>query len=143
MQWHELYPKEILPDMDALAAYMGDAEPLWRALMKNLSECGAKLKLTYSVCSGKPGWNVKFSKGGQALGTFYPEEGAFSALIVFSYRLDPALEAILPQLTPRMAEMVRSAGDYMKLGRWMMPRIDTPEALEDLLKLLAVKMKKG
>jgi hypothetical protein len=142
MQWHELYPKEIIPEMDAMAKYMGAAEPLWRSLTLRLAESGAKSKLTYSVCSGKPGWNVKYAKGGQALGTFYPEEGAFSALVVFSYKLDPAVQAILPELTGGTAEMYRKAGDYMKLGKWMMLRIDTPEVLEDLMKLLAVKMRK-
>jgi hypothetical protein len=83
MQWHELYPKGIVPTMDALADYMGEAKPLWLAFVRHVEErYGAKPKLTYSVCSGKPGWNVKFQKGGKALGTFYPEEDAFSALVV-------------------------------------------------------------
>ena len=143
MRWHELYPKGIIPDMDALAEYMGEARGLWRSLERRMAERGAKPKLTYSVCSGKPGWNVKYAKGGQALGTFYPEEGAFSALVVVSYRLSPAMEAALPELTPATAEMYRAAGDYMKLGKWMMLRIDTPEALEDLMKIFALKLQKA
>lgn len=141
MQWHELYPQEIIPTMDALADYMGEAKPLWLKLTSHLAETyGVKPKLTYSVCSGKPGWNVKCQKGGKALGTFYPEDGAFSVLIVISYKQDPAMQAILPELTDATAELYRAAGDYMKMGKWLMLRVDTPEALEDLKKIIAVKL---
>ena len=144
MQWHELYPKEIIPTMDALADYMGEGKPLWLKLTGHLAESyGVKPKLTYSVCSGKPGWNVKYQKSGQALGTFYPEEDAFSALIVVSYRLDPAMQHILPKLSDATAELYRKAGDFMKQGKWMMLRVDTPEVLEDVIRILAVKLAKA
>jgi len=140
MRWHELYPKEIIPDMGALAEYMGEGRPLWLSLTRRMAERGVKPKLTYSVCSGKPGWNVKYQKGGQALGTFYPEENAFSALVVVAYRQWPEVERILPELSEPVAGLVRAAGDYMKMGKWLMLRIDTPEALEDLKRIIAAKM---
>ncbi len=144
MQWHEMFPKEIIPTMEALADYMGAAKPLWLSFTERVAqEYGVKPKLTYSVCSGKPGWNVKYQKSGKALGTFYPEEGSFGALLVISYKQEPAMEEILPELTHATAELYRAAGDYMKMGKWLMLRVDTPETLEDLLKILAVKMGKG
>jgi hypothetical protein len=143
MNWHELYPKEIIPTMDALAETMGGAKPLWLDLTDHLAEAYAvKPKLTYSVCSGKPGWNVKYQKGGKALGTFYPEDGAFSVLIVVGYKQDAAMLAILPELTEATAALYRTAGDYMKMGKWLMLRVDTPEALEDVKKIIAVKLEK-
>ena len=114
MQWHELYPQSIIPTMDALEAYMGEAKPLWIELTRHLAEAYAvKPKLTYSVCSGKPGWNVKYQKGGKALGTFYPEDDAFSVLIVIGNKQDAAMQAALPELTGWAAELYRTAGDYM------------------------------
>ena len=144
MQWHELYPQEIIPTMDALADSMGDAKPLWLRLTDHLTDAYAvKPKLTYSVCSGKPGWNVKYQKSGKALGTFYPEDGAFSVLIVVGNKQDAAMQAILPELTYGTAEMYRTAGDYMKMGKWLMLRVDTPEVLEDVKKIIAVKLEKA
>lgn len=141
VQWHELYPKEIIPTPEAIADYTGEAKPLWIEFSNRVeSRYQVKPRLTYSVCSGKPGWNVKYQKGGKALGTFYPEEGSFSALVVLSYKLDSAMAKILPELSDSAAELYRTAGDYMKMGKWMMLRIDTPEALEDLQRILAVKM---
>jgi len=141
MLWHELYPEGVMPEMDAIADYMGAGKPLWLSFMSHLRErYGAKPKLTYSGCSGKPGWNVKFQKGGKALGTFYPEEGSFSALIVVGNKQAPAMEAALPNLSAEAAEMYLSAGDYMKMGKWMMLRVDNPGALRDLEAIIAVKM---
>ena len=141
MRWHELYPKEIIPTPEALADYTGPAKPLWLQFSDHVkAHYGVKPKLAYSVCSGKPGWNVKYQKGGKALGTFYPEEGAFSALVVLGYKLDPAMMAILPELSAATAKMYQTARDYMKMGKWMMLRVDSKEVLEDLKKILAVKM---
>ena len=141
MLWHELYPGEILPEMDAIAEYMGGAKPLWLSFCDHVErEFGVKPRLTHSVCSGKPGWNIKYQKSGKTLGTFYPEEGSFSVLIVLSDKLAPAMEAALPRLSPETAKLYRDAGEYMKTGVWMMMRVDSETALRDLETVLAVKM---
>jgi len=141
MLWHELYPEGVMPEMDAIADYMGAAKPLWLSFVDYVRErYGAKPKLTYSGCSGKPGWNVKFQKGGKALGTFYPENGSFSALIVVGNKQAPAMAAALPNLSREAAELYLNADDYMKMGKWMMLRVDSPGALRDLETIIAAKM---
>jgi hypothetical protein len=52
------------------------------------------------------------------------------------------MAAILPELSVATAEKYRAAGDYMKMGKWLMLRVDTPEALEDIKKIIAVKLEK-
>ena len=141
MQWHELYPEGVIPEMEAVADYMGAAKPLWLSFMEHAQEkYGAKPKLTYSGCSGKPGWNIKFQKSGKALGTFYPEEGSFSALFVVGNKQAPAMEDVLPRLSEEAVEMYRNAGDYMKMGKWLMLRVDSPGTLCDLETIIAAKM---
>ena len=142
MEWHEIFPKEQKPAMEDIEGYIGgDAKALWRQLMSYMeSAYNAKPKLTYSGCSGKPGWNVKFQKGKESFGTLYPEENSFSVLIVISYRLTPLMDAILPKLSPEIADLYRQAGDYMKLGKWMMFRISDAAGLEDYKNIISVKM---
>ena len=144
MLWHELYPKDILPTLDAVADYTGSAKPLWLSFLGHVTErYGVRPRLTYSVCSGKPGWNVKFQKGGKALGTFYPEEDSFSALIVVGNRQAAAMEAALPRLSASAAEAYRDAGDFMKMGKWLMLLVNSDESLRDLEHILAAKMSVG
>ncbi len=137
MSWNELFPKEIQPGPDDIAAYAGD---LWTSAAEWFDQAyGVKPKLTYSGCGMKPGWNVKYQKCGQSFGTLYPLKDAFDVMIVIAYRLDPAMEAILPTLTAETAALYRQAGDYMKMGKWMMLRVDSGEKLADLQKIAAVK----
>lgn len=142
MEWNEVFPSTRQPAMDEIAGYIGgEAKELWQSLMKYMdSAYGAKPKLSYSACAAKPGWNVKFQKSGQALGTLYPEKNGFSVMIVISYRLDPIMESILPALSPATAELYNNAGDYMKMGKWIMLRINDATTLEDYKKILAVKL---
>lgn len=74
MQWKELYPPDKQPTLDEISDYIGgEAKELWQSIMQYMDLAyKAKPKLSYSVCAGKPGWNVKFQKGGQSFGTFYP-----------------------------------------------------------------------
>lgn len=142
MQWKEIFPSTRQPSIDQIADHIGgDAKELWLSLMRYMdSAYDAKPKLFYSVCAGKPGWNVKFQKSGQSLGTLYPEEGAFSVMIVVSGKLDPQMRSILPDLSPATAELYNNAGDYMGMGKWMMLRINDSSTLEDYKKILAVKL---
>lgn len=141
IEWHQLYPGGVEPAMDDIADYIGAAKPLWSSLIRYFEEAyKAKPKLTYSGCGMKPGWNVKFQKSGQAFGTLYPLEDAFDVMLVVSYRLDPLMQQVLPELSEKTANLYRAAGDYMKLGKWIMLRIDSPQALEDYKRMIAVKL---
>jgi len=141
-QWDKLYPQDHQPTLGQIAEYIGgQARALWDSLLSYMEAAyKARPKLTYSVCAGQPGWNVKFAKSGQSLGTFYPERNGFTAFVVVGYKHAEVMEAILPDLTPVTAEMYRQAGDFMRIGRWMMLPIRDAATLEDLIKLAAVKL---
>jgi hypothetical protein len=127
--------------MAEIADYIGGARGLWLSLTSYIeSTYNTKPKITYSGCSGMPGWNVKYQKSGQAFGTLYPKEDFFDVMVILSYRLDSAMEAILPTLSKGTAEAYRNAGDYMKIGKYMMLRIDSIETMEDYKKIIAVKL---
>ena len=142
MEWHELFPQERQPSQKDMTDYIGgEAGRLWDSLMDYMkTSYKAQPKLSYSVCTGKPGWNVKFQKSGQSFGTLYPEQNSFSVFIVFSYKLDPVMEAILPMLSPEVAELYRNAGDFMKMGKWIMFRINDEAGIRDYKNMIAVKL---
>ncbi|MDP4088860.1 MAG: DUF3788 domain-containing protein [Bacillota bacterium] len=142
MEWKEAFPSDRQPTMKEIEDYIGgEAKELWQLLMQYMDTAyKSKPKMSYSACSGKPGWNIKFQKSGQSFGTLYPEENAFSVFIVISYKLDRVMEDILPFLSTDMAEMYRKAGEYMKLGKWMMFQIKDQTGVDDYKKLMSVKM---
>ena len=99
-----------------------------------------KPKLTYSGCGMKPGWNVKYQKSEQTFGALYPQVDAIDWMIIISYKLDSIMNETLPLLSNQTADLYRSAGDYMKIGKWMMMRIDSEQTLEDYKKIVSVKL---
>lgn len=142
MQWHELYPASRQPSMEEISDYIGgNAKELWLSLLNYMEvNYNVKPKLFYSCCSGKPGWNVKLQKSGQSFGTLYPEENSFSVMLIISYRLDPFMQLILPELSPATAGLYNNAGDYMQMGRWMMLKINDSTTLEDYKKIITAKL---
>jgi hypothetical protein len=142
MQWQEIFSSDTQPTMEDIAEYIGgEAKLLWQSLMEYMeTEYKVKPKLSYSCCSGKPGWNIKFQKSGQSLGTLYPEENSFSVLLVISYKLEQKMEAILPALSTNIAELCKQAGDYMKIGKWVMFQVKDLATLEDYKRLISVKL---
>ncbi|MDR0315196.1 MAG: DUF3788 domain-containing protein [Oscillospiraceae bacterium] len=143
MDWHSLFPTERQPTYEDIENYIGGAaKDLWVSLFDFMDKTyNAKPKMTYSGCSGKPGWNVKFQKSGQSFGTLYPEKNGFSVFMVISYKLEPAADLCLPMLSPKVREAYQSAGDYMKMGKWMMFRIEDKTDLDDYKLLCSVKLK--
>ena len=141
MNWNELYPSDKKPSMNDIAEYIGEAKNLWLSLTTYMeTSYQTKPKLAYSGCGMKPGWNVKYQKSGQAFGTLYPLVNAIDWMIIISYKLDSIMNETLPLLSNQTADLYRSAGDYMKLGKWMMVRIDSEQTLEDFKKIVSVKL---
>lgn len=140
--WHELYPKEVQPSEADIEAFLGaKAAPLWQELMKrNEATWNAKTKLTYSVCSGKPGWNLKLQKRGMSLGTLYPERGSFSVFLVIPYSIDEVMRGILPELGKELTQQYLVAEDFMKIGKWMMIQIRNRKELEAFCRICELKL---
>lgn len=143
MEWKNMYPQINQPSFEAMAEYIGgEGRRLWDSLFDYMNSAySAKPKMSYSGCSGKPGWNVKFQKSGQSFGTLYPEEGSFSVFMVISYKHEAEMEMLRSVLSPEMRAQYDNAQDYMKMGRWMMFRVDNDAYLRDYMLLMSVKMK--
>lgn len=143
MEWKDLFPKINQPSFEAMADYIGgEGRQLWDSLFGYMNTAyNTKPKMTYSVCSGKPGWNVKFQKSGQSFGTLYPEEGFFSVFMVISYKHETEMEMLRNELSPGMRSQYDDAQDYMKMGKWMMFRISSDTDLQDYKLLMRTKMK--
>lgn len=87
-------------------------------------------------------WKEKFHKADQSLGTLYPEEGSFSVFLflVISYKLEPRMEPIVQRVSWKAAELYRQAGDYMHLGKWIMPQIQDMTGGNGYEQLISVKL---
>lgn len=138
MNWSEMFGKENKPDLEAVGAYMDC--PRWDELRAFIEETYAVNPLVeYSVCSGAPGWNVKYKKSSKSLCTLYPHKGYFTALIVIGRKEAPEAELILTAATPYVQEVYKTAG-ALNGARWLMIDVTSDEILKDALDLICTRI---
>ncbi len=128
------------PDMQAIEDTIeGAAKTRWQSLLGFIGgEFNAQPLITYSVCSGKPGWNVKFKKGGKALCTLYPEKERFIALVVLSSGDMEVFDRIKSSYTDDLNALYEGSKPFNGT-KWLMTSITDDAILEDVKKLLKLK----
>ena len=137
MTWWQLYPKEREPSLADIAVYTDT--PLWAALLEHVETTyGVAPKVEYSVCSGAPGWNVKYRKGGRALCTLYPREGYYICLVSVGAAEAEEAELALPTCTDYLKALY-SAVKPFNGARWLMVNVTDADILRDTERLIALR----
>lgn len=140
MNWNLLYPKGCPPDGRAISDYIGS--PLWDELCSHLESCYDVLpKIEHSICSGAPGWNVKYKKSGRALCTLYPNNGFFTCLVSVGSREVMEAELLLLVCTESVRKLYWDTKPFNS-GRWLMIPVTSHEILEDIKQLIALRVPK-
>jgi len=129
------------PDMQDIEKYIEkDAKTRWQSLISHIeSTFGSKPVITYSVCIGKQGWNVKYKKSGKALCTLYPERDQFIALVVLSANDMQLFDIVKQSYTPYLTALY----DRCKLfngTKWLMITVSDDAILADVQKLMLLKL---
>lgn len=138
MSWFMRYPKSEQPTLAEISDYIGS--PLWGELCAWVeASYGILPKVEHSTCSGAPGWNVKYKKGGRALCTLYPEEGAFTALVTIGAKEAPEAGLLLPVFSDYLRELYARTRE-LNGARWLMIRVTDPKILEDVKKLVRLRV---
>ena len=137
--WTQLFPMDRKPSVEELDQYADN--PLWPELRQYLKDAyGADPRMAYSRCGLEPGWNVKFKKGSKALATVYLRLGYVTAMVSVAPKDEDAAEGVLLTCTEYTRTLYRNTASS-KMGRWLMIDLTSPEVLEDLKALLALRAK--
>ena len=138
MSWFMRYPKSEQPSLAEISAYIDS--PLWGELCAWAeTSYGILPKVEHSTCSGAPGWTVKYNKRGRALCTLYPEEGAFTALVTIGAKEAPEAGLLLPVFSDYLCELYARTREFNG-ARWLMIRVTDPMILEDVKKLVRLRV---
>ena len=138
MSWFEAYPRSQEPTLEQIASFIDS--PLWNGLCR-WSEGAYSIvpKVEYSTCSGAPGWNVKYKKGGRSLCTLYPDAGAYTALVTVGAKEAPEAELLLPSCSDYIRELFARTQTFNG-ARWLMIRVSDAAVLEDVKKLIRLRV---
>ncbi len=137
MSWNEQYPKEIKPELNDIGAFV--ASPLWQRLCAQLEQTyGVKPLTEHSRCSGAPGWNVKYKKGGRSLCTLYPAGGYFTCLVAIGGEAAVEAELALNTYSDYTRALYQHAMPFNG-SRWLMIDVRDEHILADALSLIAIR----
>lgn len=140
MNWNELYPQMIKPDLSTVSEYIDS--PLWDDLLCHIEETyNVFPTMDHSVCSGAAGWNLKYKKSSRALCTLYPGEGFFTCLVSIGRKEAAETEALMTTFTDYIQQLYWNTRLFNG-GRWLMINVTSPEILADTKQLIALRMKK-
>ena len=130
-----------MPDLSEISEYINEpARTLWNQLHYFLQQHSkSEPKVAYSVCSGKPGWNIKYKKSGKALATLYPEKDGFVVLVVILLDMIPLVEMDAANFDPVILEIMQSARPFNGTV-WLMLPVDSKSMLNSVFRLLELKM---
>lgn len=139
MEWIKAYPADIQPTDTQISDFI--SSPLWEDLNSFLSESyEVEPKYSYSVCSGRPGWNVKYQKAGKSLCTLYPMENLFIALVVIGAKEEVEAEFLAPTFTEQVQGLMKTTGGLAG-ARWLMIHVTDNETLDDVKRLIQIRRK--
>ena len=137
MDWNAAYPKGMRPDAADMAAFI--ASPLWGSFCSQMeSGYGVAPLIEHSTCSGAPGWNLKYKKGGRSLCTLYPAAGCFTCLIAIGGDAEAEMDIALHTLGEYARDLYVSAKPCNG-SRWLMFRVSDETSLRDALALIGIR----
>ena len=88
----------------------------------------------------KYGWAIRYRKSGKTLCYFFPEDDAFSILIVLGAKESEQVELIKNKLNKKIKTIFEDA-EQLHDGRWMWIRILEKSDVDSLILLLNAKKK--
>ena len=139
MSWKETFPRERQPLFEQIGAYIGSQS--WDELNDYLQATyGVTPKIEHSICSGAPGWNVKYKKNGRSLCVLYPDKGFFTCLVSIGAKEAQEAELLLSACTEYTRQLYWNA-QPLNGARWLMLAVTAPAVLEDAKKLISTRMK--
>ena len=143
MEWNELFNADQKPSMEDIRSFIGEAKPLWDELVSFIEQAyKSKPQQDYSKCPAQPGWNVKFKKGGKSLCTLYPMQDYFIVLIVVGAREENAVEAAArADVFAGYVKALYQKTVFSAMGKWLMIEVKDETVLEDIKRLIEIRMR--
>ncbi|MCX8132221.1 MAG: DUF3788 domain-containing protein [Clostridia bacterium] len=138
--WSELYSIDNKPTLEGINDFVNSE--LWKEFCIFLEDNYTVLpRIEYSKCSIQKGWNVKYKKASKSLCTLYPMKGYFIILIVIGEKEQIESELIMPTCTVYVQQLFLETASALG-GKWLMIEVRDRDVLEDVLKLIRIRVNK-
>ena len=93
MKFDRMLNKAVKPSESEMLKFIGIGVDLWENIHKYVNE-NYDFKPELAFFTKKYGWTIRYKKSGKTLCYFFPEDGAFSILIVLGAKESEKVESI-------------------------------------------------
>jgi len=129
-----------LPTFEEINNYISSpGQEYWQDLNNFIQQnYKATPKITYSKCSAKPGWNVKYQKSGKSLCVLYPESAGFVALVVIPVDMKILVETMAEDFALEVLSLIKNTKPFNGT-LWLMISVSNEEIVRNVKDLLVMK----
>ncbi len=86
------------------------------------------------------GWSVRYRRSGKTLCSLFPEEGAFTVLVILGRKEAETVILTLNEFSTSIQQIIMNTGQLHD-GRWLWVRVLTITDINDVKKLIKIKKK--
>jgi hypothetical protein len=129
--------KTLRPTDSDILKIIGSAKNNWDFILAHLRS-DLKLKGDFKFYGINYGWAIRFNKSGKSIVALYPDKDCFTVQIILNkYQVDSAL---LTDLDAGIIEAIRDK-QAIHEGKWIYLKIDKDTDLQDILKIIDIRIK--
>lgn len=139
MKYDRMLNKSERPSESDIVKLIGSRVDLWESIHTYVKQ-NYTFEPELAFFTKKYGWTIRYRRSGRTLCYFFPEEDAFSILIVLGAKEAAKVEAVKSTLNEEVAAVFDNT-EQLHDGRWMWIRILDQSDLDSLIVLLNAKKK--
>jgi hypothetical protein len=139
MQFQRLLNKEKRPSKEEIVKTIGEKSSLWLEIHEFVG-INYDFSAELVFFTKKYGWAIRYRKSGKTLVYFFPEDNAFSVLLVLGSKESEEVDLIKNKLEAKVKSVFENT-EQLHDGRWLWIRVLTKSDVESVKILLQAKRK--
>ena len=139
--WLDKFTIQRKPNIDDFVNACGAGEINFLRLLRKIEdEFNPKSEISFSKCSGQPGWNLKYKTSKKSLCTIYPMPDYFIVLTVVGNHEKDEFENNLDNYSAQTIDLYNRS-KFVCGGHWLMISVTDDEHIEDILSIIRLRLK--
>lgn len=139
MQYQRLLNKEKRPSEEEIIKTIGEKSSLWLEIHEFVGK-NFDFSPELVFFTKKYGWTIRYRRSGKTLVYFFPEDNAFSVLLVLGGKESEQVDLIKDKLKASIKSVFENT-EQLHDGRWLWIRVLTKSDVASVKLLLQAKQK--
>lgn len=137
MEYQRLFDKSIIPTEESISLFLKEKYLIWNKIYDYILSIG-KIQVETKYFTKNYGWSMRFFKGSKTICYLFPENNAFSILIVFGQKEIDLIEKSKDEINTNIFSTIQNT-EHFHDGRWVWLHFIGKADIKSLEKLIDIK----